>query len=71
MDTIVPPQTTELLNVLSQYFNIIGNDVTYINNANDNDNDNNDNNDNNDVPRPTTPDQPTDKTMPGAPKKMK
>jgi hypothetical protein len=55
MDTTVPPQTTEFFkNEFSNYINIIETNYTYIDNYNT---------------RPRTPDQPTDKTMPGAPKK--
>ena len=76
MDTTVPPQTNEFFkNEFSDYINIIGTNYTYIdtynNDNNDNNNDNNDNDDN-DNTRPTTPlDQPTDKTMPGAPEKKR
>jgi hypothetical protein len=82
MDTTVPPQTTEFSqNEFYDYTSIIGknntytyidtNDDDYINDNNDN-NDDNDNDNDNDNTRPTTPlDQPTDKTMPGAPEKKR
>jgi hypothetical protein len=70
MDTTVPPQTTEFKNEFSNYTHNIVVDVTYINNYINNDNDINKYIDN-DVLRPTTPDQPTDKTMPDAPKKIR
>jgi len=76
MDTTVPPQTTEFFkNEFSDYINIIGknNTYTYIDTyINDNNDDNNNDNNDNDNTRPTTPlDQPTDKTMPGAPEKKR